>query len=71
MLMIALDCTWRQLVRIGLAVVLGLSGNIYLVRTLSISDLMLNMVALEFVLNLDELLFACCAPLRVKQLRQK
>ncbi len=57
-----------QLVRIAAALILGVAGNIYLARTLNVPELLLNVVALEFVIQLDELLFACCAPLRVKQL---
>ena len=57
-----------QFVRIVLAVLLGCAGSIYLIRTLSIPDLLLNMVALEFVLQLDEMLFAACAPFRLKVL---
>mmetsp|Transcript_43967 Transcript_43967/g.104054 ORF Transcript_43967/g.104054 Transcript_43967/m.104054 type:complete len:748 (+) Transcript_43967:47-2290(+) len=43
--------------RLGLAVWLLISGIFYLVHTISIGDLVLNALALEFMLNLDELFF--------------
>ena len=56
------------LLRLGVCVVLALWGCEFLVHTISIEDLLLNAVALEFVLNIDELLFAALAPSRVLRL---
>ena len=36
--------------------------------TISVQELLLNAVALEFVLNIDELVYESCSPLRLKQL---
>jgi len=60
-----------QLVRLGLCGVLTFTGVRYLVGTIALSDLILNMLALEFVLNLDELVFACLAPLNFKTMIPK
>ena len=54
--------------RIALGVVLILFGSIYLVHTIEIDELILNAVALEFVLRVDELIYACFAPQRIKAL---
>jgi len=43
--------------RIGIAFVLGVSGVIFLVVTTSVEDLILNALALEVILIIDELLF--------------
>ena len=47
-----------------------LQGTTFLVYTISISDLLLNAVALEFVISMDELLFVACAPARAKRIVQ-
>ena len=54
--------------RLGVCVMLTIHGSWFLVHTISISDLLLNAVALEFVLNLDELIFEALAPSRVLRL---
>ena len=48
--------------RLGVCVMLAVFGCEFLVHTVSIADLLLNAVALEFVLNLDELIFEALAP---------
>merc|ERR1719359_643971 len=42
-------------------------GTMWLVATDDFSDLILNAVALEFVIKLDELIFECMVPQTVKQ----
>ena len=44
------------------------AGSLWLAYTVSLQDLMLNAVALEFVLNVDELIFISLAPLSLKYL---
>lgn len=55
-------------VRLAVAVLLGFSGTDFLVYTQTTQDLVLNAVALEFVLSIDELLFRVAAPARVRGL---
>lgn len=47
--------------------VLIVVGQMFLVATVDLEDLLLNAVALEFVMNVDELLFEAFAPLATKQ----
>ena len=54
--------------RLGVCVLLALYGCRFLVHTISIGELLLNAVALEFVLNMDELIFEALAPSRVLRL---
>ena len=54
--------------RTGVCVLLAMYGCEFLVHTISIGDLLLNAVALEFVLNMDELIFEALAPSRVLRL---
>lgn len=54
------------LVRILYACSLGYVGTRFLVYTRSLEDLILNAVALEFILNIDELIYAALAPARTK-----
>mmetsp|Transcript_56202 Transcript_56202/g.131609 ORF Transcript_56202/g.131609 Transcript_56202/m.131609 type:complete len:762 (-) Transcript_56202:12-2297(-) len=49
-------------VRVGLVCGLAYSGTLFLVHDISIQDLLLNAVALEFVLNIDELIYAAACP---------
>jgi len=56
------------LVRLAIAVGLVIFGTIYLVRTTSVSELLLNAIALEVVLNVDEMLFGALAPSCVRKL---
>lgn len=53
-------------VRIGVATMLMINGSIWLSRTTSISELMLNAVALEAVLHVDEFLFSGCTPTKIQ-----
>ena len=57
-----------QIVRLGVGGLLLVYGIFFLVYTVNVADLMLNAVALEFVLNIDEVLFASLAPARFRQL---
>jgi hypothetical protein len=51
--------------RIAVALCLAWAGCQWLVYTMSVSDLLLNAVALQFVLDLDEYLFAALSPWRI------
>ena len=51
-----------QLARIGVALSLGAGGVRFLVSTISLQDVLLNTVALEFVLSIDDVIFATFAP---------
>jgi len=57
-----------SLIRLGIAFWMFLQGTQFLVYTISISDLLLNAVALEFVISMDELLFVSLAPARPKRI---
>ena len=41
---------------------------LFLVYTVEVSELMLNAVALDFILNIDELLFASLVPFKMKSI---
>jgi hypothetical protein len=56
------------LARFGVAIALLWAGSYYLSSRIDIETLLLNAVALELVLNLDELIFAAVAPLRATKL---
>ncbi|CAL1148012.1 unnamed protein product [Cladocopium goreaui] len=49
-------------VRLTIACVLLWYGTLYVVHTINLSDLVLNCIALEIVLNVDDLLFQALAP---------
>ena len=57
-----------QMVRMTVAGLMMWSGYLFLVNTLPIEDLLLNAVALEFVLSVDELIFECLAPARLAKM---
>ena len=57
-----------QLLRMGIAFALAWCGCLFLVYTVSVSDLLLNTLALEFIIGIDELLFEALAPARTKHL---
>jgi hypothetical protein len=57
-----------QLFRLAIVVTLGIVGITWLGNTVSVTDLVLNAVALEFVLCVDEILFEALAPKRMKKL---
>ena len=50
----------------GLAILCA--GMLFLVVTISIEDILLTAVALEFVLNVDELLFTSLAPMKTRKM---
>eukprot|EP00937_MAST-01D_sp_MAST-1D-sp2_P005633 g5633.t1 len=54
--------------RVGLAVFLLIYGSLFLVYTIPLQDLLLNAVALEFVIMVDEVIFETLAPARVCRL---
>jgi hypothetical protein len=55
-----------QLARLAIGVLLLWYGCLFLVYTVSVPDLLLNTVALEFVISIDELIFESLAPARVR-----
>ena len=57
-----------QLVRMMVAGIMMWAGYLFIVNTLPIGDLLLNAVALEFVLSIDELIFECLAPARLAKM---
>jgi len=57
-------------VRAGICVALLTCGTFYLVATISVGDLLLNALALEIVLGLDELIFSTMAPISARVLVQ-
>ena len=57
-----------QVVRLCICCVLAWYGALYLVHTPGIGDLILNAVALEIVLQIDELIFAALGSWRLKRL---
>jgi len=54
--------------RLVIAALLAWVGCVYLGRTIDPGDLILNAVALEFILNVDDLIFTCFAPKRFRAL---
>ena len=52
--------------RFAIAAFLIIYGSLFLAYTISIADLVLNAVALEFILNIDELIYSTLAPIRTK-----
>lgn len=57
-----------QAFRFGIASVLLGSGVVYLLYTIDIGDIMLNTLALEFVLHIDAMIFTTFSPRRIKVL---
>eukprot|EP00927_Polykrikos_kofoidii_P003832 TRINITY_DN1153_c0_g1_i7.p1 TRINITY_DN1153_c0_g1~~TRINITY_DN1153_c0_g1_i7.p1 ORF type:complete len:806 (-),score=80.16 TRINITY_DN1153_c0_g1_i7:42-2459(-) len=55
-------------IRAVVACCLGYWGSLWLVYTITLPELLLNAVALQFVLDLDEYLFAALAPWSIKKL---
>jgi hypothetical protein len=60
-----------SLVRIVMAGFLTYQGTQYLVYTIAIEELLLNAVALEFVISLDELIFESLAPAHTKRVNSR
>mmetsp|Transcript_103089 Transcript_103089/g.250392 ORF Transcript_103089/g.250392 Transcript_103089/m.250392 type:complete len:478 (-) Transcript_103089:128-1561(-) len=52
--------------KIGVTMVLGLLGTIWLAATDDLTDVILNAVALEFIIKIDELLFDAVVPATAK-----
>ena len=63
-----LFCMTVMLLRTVIACTLGYYGGLYLSYTISLSDLLLNAVALEFVINIDELFYEVLCPQSIKRL---
>ena len=61
-------CVLVQLLRLVIGAVLLWFGSLYLIHTIEINELILNAVALEFVLRIDDILFVCFVPTRVRAL---
>eukprot|EP00928_Gymnodinium_smaydae_P032048 TRINITY_DN23324_c0_g2_i1.p1 TRINITY_DN23324_c0_g2~~TRINITY_DN23324_c0_g2_i1.p1 ORF type:complete len:1265 (-),score=241.32 TRINITY_DN23324_c0_g2_i1:304-4029(-) len=57
--------------RFAIAVILGIIGTFYLAVTTSMSDLLLNAMALAFIIDVDSLLFLVLVPNRMKSLINK
>ena len=57
-----------SLIRAVMAAFMVTQGTQFLVYTTEISDLLLNAVALEFVINTDELVYEALAPSRAKRI---
>ena len=56
--------------RAAIAAVLLVAGTLWLARTTSIEELMLNAVALHAILDVDEFLFACLTPIKMQHVIQ-
>jgi len=54
--------------RLALIGFLAYFGSLFLVHTIPLGDLLLNAVALEFVISIDELLFEVLAPAKLQRL---
>ena len=54
-------------IRAALIIVLFMYGTLFLTYTISLSDLVLNTVALEFIINVDEVIFAALAPAQIRR----
>jgi len=54
--------------RFSIAIILLVTGSLYLAYTSSMEDLLLNAVALEFIMTIDELIFEALAPDRLRDL---
>jgi hypothetical protein len=54
--------------RFAMGVTIGIAGILYLSKTNVKEDLVLNAIALEFIMGIDELLFAVFAPRRMQTL---
>ena len=62
---------WREmtmLVRLAICFFMTWQGTEYLVHTIGVEDLLLNAVALEFIMSTDELIYDALCPLRAKHL---
>mmetsp|Transcript_866 Transcript_866/g.2638 ORF Transcript_866/g.2638 Transcript_866/m.2638 type:complete len:847 (-) Transcript_866:23-2563(-) len=57
-----------QLIRLVIGAILIWNGSLYLAHTIDVGELILNAIALEFVLRVDELIYACFAPMRIRML---
>mmetsp|Transcript_1628 Transcript_1628/g.4220 ORF Transcript_1628/g.4220 Transcript_1628/m.4220 type:complete len:983 (+) Transcript_1628:120-3068(+) len=59
------------IIRLLLVLSLFYTGTLFLVHDIGVADLLLNAVALEFVLNVDELIFTAVAPVSGKLFMSK
>lgn len=56
------------LLKFGIGVLLGYHGTVYLASSATDDELLLNTLALEFVLNVDEMIYASLAPMSTRSL---
>lgn len=56
------------LFRAAICSMLAYAGTLFIVQTVDMRDLLMNAVALAFVIEVDELLYAAVAPVRVRNL---
>ena len=61
---------WTYAIRAAIAGVLLVAGIQWLAQTTSIQELMLNAVALNAILDVDEFLFACLTPIKIQHVIQ-
>ena len=59
-------CAIVQTIRLVVCLLFLWYGSLFLIYTPSVTELMLNAVALEFLISIDELLFETLAPIKVK-----
>ena len=60
--------TFAQTTRLAIAVCLGYGGTLFLTHTVKLGDLILNCVALGFVTEVDDGVYAAFCPWQLKQL---
>jgi len=56
------------LMKLVIAVLLGIHGTVYLAASATDSELLLNTLALEFVLGVDEMIYASLAPMSTRSI---
>ena len=61
---------WTYAARAAIAGWLLVAGVLWLARTTSITELMLNAVALNAILDVDEFLFSCLTPIKIQHVIQ-
>merc|ERR1712176_566288 len=58
---------FSQIIRLIIAIALLITGVLFLAHTVKIEDLLLNTLALQFIMGLDEDIYATFAPRRLKK----
>lgn len=59
-------CVFVLCLRLAIACILAYMGTLFLIYTTSLRELILNAVALELMLNVDELIYASMAPFKLR-----